>query len=429
MKTILSKGLGLVLVMTLTFIGTSYADPEVEALKSLVDSLNKKVMNLEGRFDQASARSVVAMPSGETGGLVKAAQNIDMGGHLDIQWNNNFRQPQTTGAGPTNTGRIFDNNDGSFTVNAAELWFENRAEEAGETGFRINLAFGEDSGVIVADGFAGDNIDLQEAFVEYIAPLKFFEGSNVLPDQIKFTAGRFATLAGLEVIEGYNNWNISRSYMFGLAIPFIHTGIRSNFGLFNDKLDVYFGINNGWDVAIDNNSFKTIETAVGYDLPIEGLSAFHAFYWGAESAGTNDGKRWLITNVLSYDVTEKLSLAADIDYGAQHDIDALGAGGPTNDADWWGFAGYVRYQFTDKFALAYRGEVFVDDAAFRTAFASDRNFEQTFTAEYKLSENMIARAELRMDKSNDDDVYPYGATSANSHSSQTTIGAQLLYII
>jgi len=406
------------IALMLVLSPVTFADEnEVVKLKEKVDILMKKVSALEKRGEKKGSAYIAPTPA--EGGMISTAQGIEMGGHLDIQWNNNFRQP--AGVAGANAGRIFDNDDGSFTVNSAELWFENLPEEVGETGFRVNLAFGEDTGVVAADGLTGDSVDLQEAYVQYIAPLSFFEGSDIVSDQVTLTAGRFATLAGMEVIEGPDNWNISRSFLFGLAIPFIHTGIRANWGMFNDYFDVSLGLNNGWDLAVDNNSFKTLETGVGYD-PIENVSVYHAFYWGGEKMGNPAGKRWVLTNTVIWEVTDKLTVMGDFDYGAEHGIGS-GTTNPNivNDADWWGFAGYARYQINDKTAVSYRGEIFVDDAIFR-GFGSDRTYEQTLTFEYALSEQMIARAEVRYDKSNDDN--PFGGSS-----SQTTIGAQLLYLI
>lgn len=438
----------LVVLAVLGFVAAmpAFADEgQVSALQSQVQDLNDKISNLErqlrdveGKFAPHETGHHLEQP-GE-GGLLHVAEDINMGGHLDVQWNNNFRQPATAnntrganpgataGAAPrTNAGRIFDRSDGSFAVNASEIYFEKTAEEVGSTGFRTDIMFGEDAAVVNGDGDS-NVVDLQQAYVEYNAPLGIFEGNTILPDNVKIKAGRYVTLAGAEVIEQPNNWNISRSFLFGYAIPFAHTGVRTNFGLFNDFFDTYFGFNNGWDNAIDNNSFKTLESGIGYE-PLEGVNVFHSLYWGGEVNDTNAGKRWLLTNVVSYDVTDKLSVMGDFSYGDQNNVQDAAAGVPQAvDATWWGFAGYARYQLTDKLAVAYRAEWFRDETLFRTALA-DTLFGQTLTSEYKIDENLLARAELRFDKANDDNIIPGAGTTVSEKSSQTTIGASLVYII
>ncbi|MBP9865432.1 MAG: porin [Candidatus Omnitrophica bacterium] len=439
---------------SLSFVGTAYADEnplvalknqmaesdkaksqEVDGLKNQVNDLNKKLSMLESKLSSVENKVGSATPAYVQTGSVSDAGNlsgIEVHGFIDTQYNVNFRQPNTPDSTTnTNVGRIFDNKDGTFGVNAAEIDIEKKALEPGQAGFRADVMFGEDANVVNGDGNdATSDVDLQQAYVEYIAPLNFFEGNSVLPSSVNIKAGRFVTLAGLEVIEAPDNWNISRSFMFGLGIPFTHTGVRTNFGLFNDFFDVYLGLNNGWDVAQDNNSFKTLENGLGYTL-FEKLHMFHSIYWGGENAGrTNNGSRFLNTNTATYDITDKLSVMGEINFARQNDVGTL----PTPEANIWsGYAAYARYQFTPKFALSSRSELFRDDDVARGLGAaggaqSDRTFGQTFTAEYKLTDQLISRAEFRFDKANDDNIYG-GAGTAAGDSSQTTIGAQMIYVV
>ena len=183
--------------------------------------------------------------------------DIQVGGYVETQYNQNLTRGGNPIAGG-NTGRIFDNDRESFTVNAVEVNFAKEANPEGGAGFRVDVMMGEDSQVVNADGNS-DKFNLQQAYVEYVQSLSFLGDTNLISDTVNFKAGRFTTLAGAEVIEGADNWNISRSYAFGLALPFVHTGVRSNFQLLNDFFDVYFGVNNGWDNAVDNNTGKTFE--------------------------------------------------------------------------------------------------------------------------------------------------------------------------
>ena len=117
--------------------------------------------------------------------------------------------------------------------------------------------FGQDAEVITPlyGSSTPDQFDLEQAYVQ-LKP----NGFN-LPignwQWIKF--GKFVTMHGAEVIEAKDNLNISRSLLFGYAIPFTHTGIRAGYQ-FSDSLAGYFGINNGWDNVKDNNKSKSIES-------------------------------------------------------------------------------------------------------------------------------------------------------------------------
>jgi len=446
--------------LSLSFAGTAFADEnqlvalknqmaesdknktkEVDGLKNQVNDLNKKLSMLESKLSSVENKVGSAAPAYVQTGAVSEGNShlngIEVHGYIDTQYNVNFRQPATPDSTTnTNVGRIFDNKDGTFGVNAAEINIEKAALEPGQAGFRTDVMFGEDANVVNGDGNdATSDVDLQQAYVQYIAPLNFFEGNSILPSSIDIKAGRFVTLAGLEVIEAPDNWNISRSFMFGLGIPFTHTGVRTNFGLFNDFFNVYLGLNNGWDVAQDNNSFKTLENGLGYTL-FEKLNFFHTIYWGTENAGAsgNTGSRILNTNTVTYDVTDKLSVMGELNIAGQQGVQNTVSTIPdTEEKTWDGFAGYAKYQFTPKFALASRSELFVDNEVSRGLGAaggsqSDRTFGQTFTAEYKLTDNLISRAEFRFDKSNDDKIYGTAGTGAGD-TSQTTIGAQMIYVV
>ncbi len=404
---------------------------EVSTLKNQVNDLTKKLSMIESKLSTVQGQMAAEKPAiAHAGHDIPAAgplSGIEIHGFIDTQWNNNFRQPKI-GAAVTNTnvGRVFDTHAGTFAVNAAEIDIAKVAKNPGDAGFRVDVMYGDDANVVngsLSDGTS--KVDLQQAYVEYIAPLSFFEGNKILPSSVNIKAGRFVTLAGVEVIEAPQNWNISRSFMFGYGIPFTHTGVRTEFGLFNNFLDVYLGLNNGWDLATDNNKFKTMESAVGWKL--FNIQFFHTLYWGAEMATTSGNKRYLLTNTATYDVTSKLSVMGEMNYGHQNGVTS---GVVRTDPDWWGFAGYLRYKFTPKFAVSSRSELFADNSAYRTnavpgnLLNNDRVFEQTFTAEYKLTDQLIGRGELRFDKGNENNSLANGA-----HSSQTTIGAQMIYVV
>ncbi len=438
---------GLMMVMFLSLTGTSFADQdEVRVLKDQINALNQKltslesqVMTMKGHISATPGKELTAtnvVPPGEVteAGLIHTLQDIHMGGYVETQWNNNFQQPKSVAN--TNNLRVFDVNDGSFTINAAELDFQKEANPEGGAGFRVDIAMGSDAKIVDAatngTSVGGDTVTLQQAFVELVTPLKFWEGNSILPGSIKTIAGRYVTLAGAEVIEQKDNWNISRSIGFGFSIPFTHTGVRTNFKLFNNFLDTYLGLNNGWDDVIDNNSYKTLEAGFGWS-PLDKVSIFNSLYWGPEVADQAGHRRFLISNVVKWEATDKLTFMYDFDFGAQHRVPDGAAIDRRENKQWFENAAYARYQRTKKLAAATRFEIFVDKQGFRTAaaprFPSDRTWDQTFTLEYKLYENLITRLEYRLDHSNDDKPFTTQASQGLSggEKNQNTIGASLIY--
>ena len=448
----LAKITGLLLLVAFTTIRPSFADEnEVLALKEQVQDLNNKlamlegkVGNMEGKISAAPATGAYVAPTGETGAgvLHTMLSDIHLSGYVDTQYSmalNDSTDHRTAGGvqnRPTNRGRIYDGYQDSFSVNAVELDIEKKANPEGGAGFRADIQFGEDAEINDFDANVDqatgveDDLHLQQAYVEYVQPLRMWDGHEVLPSSVNFKVGRFVTLAGAEVIEAKDNWNISRSFAYGLTLPLTHTGLRTNFKMWKDFFDVYLGLVNGWDVNIDNNRGKTAELGLGYTL-FENLSMFHAIYFGPERNDTIGQKRFLLSNVATYNVTEKLALKGEINFG--HEDRVGGVASPTaasnaENVEFSSYAGYVRYQLTDKLATAYRAELFRDDALSRNAStglfpATDQDntlFEQTLTLEYLLADNLISRFEYRWDKSNN-------ITAFDTDSNQQTLGAQLIY--
>src|SRR5674476_1529148 len=92
----------------------------------------------------------------------------------------------------------------------------------------------------------GQDVDLQQAFVSWIAPV----GSG-----LRLDAGKFVTHFAYEVIDGYDGYNdnATRSFLFGFAIPYAHTGLNASY-TFSDQIAGMVMLVNGWDNAKDNNS-------------------------------------------------------------------------------------------------------------------------------------------------------------------------------
>ena len=421
-------------------VGLAETTGEVAALKAQIDALSRKLEAMDSKMmtmekPAPGAQTTYIPPTEEPkGGLLRTAMaDIHMGGYVETQFQNKVGEPQQNG----NVGRsLTDKAADTFSMNAAKLWFEKAANPEGGAGFRIDMMMGSDARYYF-NNFQKDNTGaastssatafaFEQAYVQFIAPLTFWAGSKILPHTVDVKAGRMVTLAGNEVIEGPFNWNISRSVSFGYAIPFTHTGVRATYALFNDFLTVYQGINNGWDNDIDNNSYKTFENAFSFS-PLKDVKWTTATYFGPENNAASGGKRFLATNVLGWNATQKLAFAGEFDIGNQPRVDiALDDNFQT--AQWFDYAAYARYQFTEKIAAAYRFEYFDDSNRYRnwtgvgTAGAAT-DLANTLTLEYKPWENVIARAEYRIDYAHAGDGNVFGGKNQ-----QNTLGGQLSYL-
>ena len=370
-------------------------------LKAEIEVLKDRLAKLETALADQQAVSSGASPGSAIVQLPSGLHGVQMSGFVDTTASYNFNAPQTR----TNTLRVFDTQSQSFMVNNAELVLEKPVSSESPLGFKTALMLGTDAEVVgsVTSGLGrgDDELDLKDAYVDYLVPVG--EGLDV-------KVGKFATMHGAEVIESKDDWNITRSYLFGFAIPFTHTGVRATYPV-TSWLSTTLGIDNGWDVVDDNNQAKTIETSFTV-TPTANTSFTTNYMVGAEQTGNNGHQRHLIDFVASYQPIDPLQLKLNVDYGVEQQGVILGH----DNASWTGIAGYARYALTDRWAVAARTEWFHDADGARTAFnpaAVSTNaingitgtdlklWETTLTSEYKLNPHLISRLEYRHDQASE----------------------------
>lgn len=408
----------------------AFADEnELATLKEQIAKLNNRIAELEERATVPT--NIVPAAGTPTGNYIEgAAQGVRLSGYVDTAYHYNpsenpYPAPSGVAVDRNQSLGVFDTLGNSFTLHAVKLTLDKPAPEAGGVGFRTDILYGSDAKVINSAGSEVDEFDFEQAYVEARLPIAGLEGNSTLGDNVYVKAGKFTTLAGAEVIESKDNWNTTRSILFGYAIPFTHTGVRAAYGLFEDKVTLTTGLNNGWDAISDNNTYKTWEGQIAFKPNDDFLFTTTAVI-GPENANQNGHKRQVWDFVALWHATEKLSLMANVDVGKENRV--VAGTKPFEDAHWWGMALYGRYQVNEKSALATRFEYFLDDDTFRVGGVSLQNaadarerdyWEWTATAEHKLYTNLISRLEYRYDWS-DAPIF-----DGNSH--QSTVSAQLIY--
>ena len=338
-------------------------------------------------------------------------EGVEMNGFLSTSFTYNLNTP----ASMTNGYRIFDQHHNSFTFDVFQLVVRSEAEEPGDAGFRFDMITGALPQYTASSGlFGGQNIDVLQGYVSYIVPV----GSGLQVD-----AGKFLTHMGYELIEGYDGWNdnISRSFLFGYAIPFAHTGVRARYG-FGDAVSAMVMVANGWDNAVENNTNKTVGAQLAL-TPVDPLFIAVNGIFGAERDGNNSDNTSVIDLVATYALGDLLSLGVNADFGS-----AAAAAPQGEDASWSGYAAYIRLHLSDAFSLALRAEQFDDADGLRTGTVQKLT-EFTITPEYRPTDRLVLRAEFRMDTS-DEPVFEDGDSYENSLvdnvDNQNTIGLNML---
>ncbi|MGB8517305.1 MAG: outer membrane beta-barrel protein [Gallionella sp.] len=340
----------------------------------------------------AFAEDAHVAPAVPTLGQIFDASGLSVTGYMDMAYNKmdttglftNSAAGPITGGAPGNT-RIFDTpsavkgqNFNSFNFNQAAVIVSKLPKEG--LGGLINITAGQDAPTVASTGLSTTNADITQAFVNY--------ASGALTVQ----AGKFATLAGAELITSPANLNYSRAWMFGWG-PYTHTGLRATY-VANDMFTLIGGVNNGFDQVNSQQSGKMAE--LNLTVTANPMFSLATTLLSGKQAGTATGitgNRDYLDMVGTITATSQLKFVFDYAYGKQKDAMVIGS-----DAKWHALASYVNYQFDDTWRVAYRNEAFDDPNGFRSGVAQNLS-SNTLTVGYAVSKALEIRGEYRADKS------------------------------
>ena len=338
-------------------------------------------------------------------------ETISVNGFVSSSYSYSFNRPLSR----VNGYRIFDFDDKSFKIDVAEIVLQKPTPKAGDAGFRMDVAMGGSIPRVTAaaglfrDAFGnGQDIDLQQAYVSYVANA----GRG-----LKLELGKFVTHFGYEVIEGYDGWNdnVTRSLLFGYAIPFTHTGIRAAYP-FSDRVSAMVMVVNGWDDATDRNQQKSAGAQLSL-TPSSKLTLILNGMYGAERPDNSRDPRTLLDLVATWRPAGRFALGLNLDHGREKN-----GASPGRNARWDGAAVYVRVGLTEKFSLIGRAERFGDWDGARTGLTQRLN-EVTLTPEFRPAPGIVMRGDLRLDHSDQEVFENHGAPDHD----QTTAIASMLF--
>ncbi len=346
----------------------------------------------------APAPVVVAEPAREPAGIINppaapapaptvADESLKISGALDVSYIYNFNEPRPVAApaGPAQPGgnnvyRVFDLYHDDINVNLAEVNF---TKTSGDVTAYAALSFGNYVEVLSANDEAGKHIT--EAKISY-RPSEL-KGLNI-------TVGKMMTHLGLEVVKAKDNWNYSRSILFGKAIPFWHEGIAVSHPV-GSKLNVTGYVYNKYDTAYQVNRSKSYGGQLSF-APIENMTLVYNYLGGREVATGIDQNRTLHEINGTYQLTEKLSAGFDVVKGS-----LTKSGAATGAGDWlaWSVAGRWK---SGRYSVSPRYEVYEDPDGAGGLTAGQRLTSETLTFGVDLGGGLETRIEGRRDKSNFD---------------------------
>lgn len=281
---------------------------------------------------------------------------------------NGFKSGQNSLLAPT--GRVFDYQSNSFTMNYAKIGLE---VDSDPVTVRADLGYGYLASIVSGASGASASFLVQQAYASLKIPMT----------PLTLDMGRFVTGAGAEVIEANKNWLYSRSYLFGI-IPFYHSGARLTAKV-NDQFSAQLTVANSQNSPADPdvNANKVVGLQLAFN-PLTTTSIIATGYLGKEGPQGAEGDQKLTVDVVaSHAVNDVFGLNLNLDYVKQGDTHVMGA------------ALMARYVAAEHLALALRGE-FLN--AKPVAGLDSYNFgEGTIGAAFPFAGHFEARVEVRGD--------------------------------
>jgi hypothetical protein len=419
-------------------------------------------LSLADSAPEASAQDTKKMVQNN---FVETAQKgIKLSGYVDAGYSYNF-----TGQGnQSNVGARFGSDTaqrGDFNLYAVKIALEKAltSENKAQAGFRTDVMIGEDASYFVnrtAGGVSNTNnnsntLFLEQAYVSIRAPV----GNGW-----DFKVGKFVSILGYEVMERPANMNTTYGLLFNV-MPLYYTGVLSSYK-FDDYLDAKLGVVNGSNS--DNNTTTNPNAGDGVAL----LAALNVTAPGGNAnwsnnfqySSGNDNNTSVSSQNTSLSTT---SATSDVNVSAYTLIyntwgnwapkfandkllfafNALlgntsgsASGGIGNiNSTWYGAGAYAKYQFNDWFSLCSRGEYLGSNNATVTGnngsattpsgngtyATGESNWEYTITAGFNVIDNLLIRAEYRLDWGSS--IYNNANGTTNSDGPAHYAGAEVVY--
>jgi hypothetical protein len=297
-------------------------------------------------------------------------------GSVDVYYRFNFANAKKSLV--TNNATSFTNSHNSFELGMASV--------------KVVHSFGKISGVIdLGFGSRAKEFSYNETGITQSVKQAYLTFAP--SGKVTFTAGKFATHVGYELLDPQLNRNYSMSYMFSYG-PFSHTGL---------KMDVALSSTAGFMIGVAN--------------PTDYISAPFAnkFFLAQFHAGTANGKFTAYLNYVGGKDTSKIILSKITDkfgIGANGTVKFVKPNGVSSEK-WGGAAIYLNVDPTDKFGFTVRGEKFWDKHNV-TGYFGTNLYEVTATLNIKPVPGLMIMPELRLDGAKDNYFIKHDGTGTKS---------------
>ncbi|WP_462255113.1 outer membrane beta-barrel protein [Ferruginibacter sp.] len=298
-----------------------------------------------------------------------STKTLTVSGSIDGYYRYNF-------ANQTNNFTSFTNSQSSFELGMASLRADATAL-SGKVGATVDLGFGrraEEFSYNDGSDNVGTGSDkngflslsaIKQAYVTYAPSAK-----------VKFTAGKFATHVGYELVDAPLNRNYSMSYMFTNG-PFFHTGVKTD--ITAGPIGFMIGLTNYTDQTTATTSVKNLIAQVSGATKNGKLKAYlnYSGFAGSDEGVNPSGLKSL--NQIDLVVLGTISSKFNIGYNGTVQSRKPIAG---STGSWIGNALYLNFDPTAKLGITLRSEYISDDKT--VYFPTKSIFANTLSVNCKI---------------------------------------------
>ena len=384
---------------------TSDVEAKFRAMEARMTELEDKLESANDQLEAASGRletqqviiDRVQEDVDASSGLASFLDTLEIGGWVSASYTYNFENVDGSALAGANSGAVaanpFKADSNSFSFD--QLWFEleRPVSEENRAGFRADIVYGKTAGLLSGltggDGFSGNDLEVYQAYVQYLAPF----GEN----GVTIKAGKFATLIGAEVVQAPYNFNITRGQVYNLFQPITHSGILASGAL--GPVDITVGLVNGTrnfpasDIDVNNNKavLFALSTSPSESLSLS-LAGTHGDAQEAGGGGKSGDKETILDLIIGWEPSESFSSYINADWISTEDS-------TVGDVDGFGIAMAGRYALSERTGIAARVE-YIDlefEPVGPTPDVPLEMFTITGTLDHKLANNLTLRGEVRYD--------------------------------
>ncbi len=282
----------------------------------------------------------------------------------------------------------------------------------------------------------GDNpgevphIDFTQAYVSVNVPI----GNG-----LKINAGRFYAVLGYEAFDPRGNPFYSHSMIYNVE-PLLNTGVMAYYTL-NDQWSFAGGITRGFNQNIEDNNSALDGIVQAAYTPNKQWSFILNAEVGPQNSGDSSHYDTMLDPIVSYQMTDKLKLAAEGIYQYDGGLNGSAAAGVTHAyGDNYGIASYVSYALNDYMTLNGRAEWLHSYTAAGVVnnptggvpslniFEITAGVTITPLPKDPICLNLSIRPEIRYDFSDaSDPLFAVGSGPSAAYRDQWTVGADVIF--